>query len=129
MYISWNHEYLCSISDDSVLAAFQQTIEKLEELEDLDALFVNCCDIIETAISTDNLDLVNRYLEYVSKLATMINRSEELGGSLVFMLNYASELKDTERVDRIKQYMDAKGITAGELSVELDVQRSNISHI
>ena len=31
--------------------------------------------------------------------------------------------------DRIKQYMDYKSITAGELSSRLDVQRSNISHI
>lgn len=31
--------------------------------------------------------------------------------------------------DRIKQYIDQKGITAGELAVLLDVQRSNISHI
>ena len=31
--------------------------------------------------------------------------------------------------DRIKQYMDYKSISAGELSTRLDVQRSNISHI
>lgn len=31
--------------------------------------------------------------------------------------------------DRIKQYIEFKGITAGELAVILDVQRSNISHI
>jgi transcriptional regulator with XRE-family HTH domain len=31
--------------------------------------------------------------------------------------------------DRIKQYIEHKGITAGELAVILDVQRSNISHI
>ena len=31
--------------------------------------------------------------------------------------------------DRIKQYMDHKGISAGELSSQLEVQRSNISHI
>ncbi len=31
--------------------------------------------------------------------------------------------------DRIKSYMDYKGISAGELSLALDVQRSNISHI
>lgn len=31
--------------------------------------------------------------------------------------------------DRIKQYIEHKGITAGELAVMLDVQRSNISHI
>lgn len=31
--------------------------------------------------------------------------------------------------DRIKHYIDFKGITAGELAVILDVQRSNISHI
>lgn len=31
--------------------------------------------------------------------------------------------------DRIKQYIDYKGITAGDLAVMLEVQRSNISHI
>jgi transcriptional regulator with XRE-family HTH domain len=31
--------------------------------------------------------------------------------------------------DRIKQYIDYKSISAGELSSRLDVQRSNISHI
>lgn len=31
--------------------------------------------------------------------------------------------------DRIKQYIEYKGITAGELAVMLEVQRSNISHI
>ena len=31
--------------------------------------------------------------------------------------------------DRIKQYMDYKNISAGELASLLDVQRSNISHI
>ncbi|WP_347840973.1 helix-turn-helix transcriptional regulator [uncultured Draconibacterium sp.] len=31
--------------------------------------------------------------------------------------------------DRIKRFIDAKGITAGELASALDVQRSNISHI
>ena len=31
--------------------------------------------------------------------------------------------------DRIKQYMDYKSISAGELSSLVDVQRSNISHI
>ena len=31
--------------------------------------------------------------------------------------------------DRIKNYMDYKGISAGELATLLEVQRSNISHI
>jgi transcriptional regulator with XRE-family HTH domain len=31
--------------------------------------------------------------------------------------------------ERIKQYMDYKSISAGELSSKLEVQRSNISHI
>lgn len=31
--------------------------------------------------------------------------------------------------DRIKQYIEYKGISAGELAVILEVQRSNISHI
>ena len=31
--------------------------------------------------------------------------------------------------ERIQKYMDFKNINAGELSVKLEVQRSNISHI
>ena len=31
--------------------------------------------------------------------------------------------------ERIQQFIDYKGISAGELATELDVQRSNISHI
>lgn len=31
--------------------------------------------------------------------------------------------------DRIKMYMEYKGISAGELALKLEVQRSNISHI
>lgn len=31
--------------------------------------------------------------------------------------------------DRIKEFIDYKGISAGELATSLDVQRSNISHI
>lgn len=31
--------------------------------------------------------------------------------------------------ERIQQYIDYKGISAGDLATELDVQRSNISHI
>ncbi|MHA2387262.1 MAG: hypothetical protein ACXACW_00920 [Candidatus Hodarchaeales archaeon] len=103
-------KYLCSISNDSVLAAFQQTIEKLEELEDLDELFRNCSEILNVAISTDNLDLVYKYLEYTSKLANMINRSEEMGGSLVFMLNHVSDLKEVEKSNKIREYIDELGI-------------------
>ena len=31
--------------------------------------------------------------------------------------------------DRIKKYIDYKGVSAGELAVILDVERSNISHV
>jgi transcriptional regulator with XRE-family HTH domain len=31
--------------------------------------------------------------------------------------------------DRIKEFIEYKGISAGELAISLDVQRSNISHI
>jgi predicted transcriptional regulator len=31
--------------------------------------------------------------------------------------------------DRIKKYMDYKSISAGELAIQLEVQRSNISHV
>ncbi len=121
-------KYLCTISDDSVLAAFQQTIEKLEELEDLDELFRNCCEIITVAISTDNLNLVSRYLEYMSKLANMINRSEDMGGILVFMLNYVADINDTEKAKKIRNNIEELGIQPKKFKKDfkhLSEERSN----
>ena len=37
--------------------------------------------------------------------------------------------KHSEMKERIKEFIEYKGITAGELASNLDVQRSNISHI
>ncbi|MCK4847933.1 MAG: hypothetical protein KAT16_02800, partial [Candidatus Heimdallarchaeota archaeon] len=99
-------QYMLSVSDKSSHTAYQQTVEKLEELEDLDELFANSCKLMKTAVTTDNLVLVYDYLEYNSKLATMINQAKEMGGILTFMLNHFGVLKDTEKVDFFKKLMD-----------------------
>ena len=79
-------KFYLTIVDDEVLSTFQKTIEKLEELEDLDELFKVTREILETAITSNNLDLVYRYLEYSTKLASMINHEDGVGGILVFLL-------------------------------------------
>ncbi len=99
-------QYMMSVSDKSSQSAYQQTIEKLEELEDLDELFTNSCKMMKTAIATDNLDLLYEYLEYNSKLATMINQEKEMGGILTFMVNHFGEIKETEKVNFVKKLMD-----------------------
>ncbi|MHA1206490.1 MAG: hypothetical protein ACTSSO_02840, partial [Candidatus Hodarchaeales archaeon] len=99
-------QYMMSVSDKSAQSAYQQTIEKLEELEDLDELFTNSCKMMKMAITTDNLDLLYEYLEYNSKLATMINQEKEMGGILTFMVNHLGEIKETEKVNFVKQLMD-----------------------
>jgi hypothetical protein len=99
-------QYMMSVSDKSSQSAFQQTVEKLEELEDLDVLFANTCKMMKKAVTTDNLDLVYDYLEYTSKLAAMINQETEMGGILTFLLNHLGEIKDTEKVDFVKKVMD-----------------------
>ncbi|MHA1945860.1 MAG: hypothetical protein ACW97W_07090 [Candidatus Hodarchaeales archaeon] len=99
-------QYMLSVSDKSSQSAYQQTVEKLEELEDLDVLFSNSCKIMKKAVTTDNLVLVYDYLEYNCKLAAMINQEKEMGGILTFMLNHFGELKNTEIVDFVKKLMD-----------------------
>lgn len=42
----------------------------------------------------------------------------------MYIITHTQKMKD-----RIKNFIDAKGISAGELATILDVQRSNISHI
>ena len=48
-----------------------------------------------------------------------------------FLLNKTLQgnQKHSEMKERIKEFIEYKGITAGELASSLDVQRSNISHI
>ncbi|MHA2174532.1 MAG: tetratricopeptide repeat protein, partial [Candidatus Hodarchaeales archaeon] len=99
-------KFYITVADDEVLSTFQKTIERLEELEDLDELFNVSRAILEQAIICDNLGLVYKYLEYSTKLASMINHEEGLGGILVFLLNQAGSLKEKENIKVIKKYIE-----------------------
>lgn len=103
-------KFYLTISSDEVLSSFQKTIEKLEELQDLDELFRITREIIESAIIYNNLDLVYKYLEYSTKLASMINHEEGVGGILVFLLNHAGGLKERENVTSIKKFIEELNI-------------------
>ena len=114
-------KYLLSISDDSALHTFQTAIEKLEEMEDLDELFNNVREILEAAIKTDKIDLAYKYLEYVTKLAMMINKGDDLGAIQVFMLNYFGDLKDTDKAEIVRSYIEQLNIKPRKFKKEFNL--------
>ncbi|MFX0209345.1 MAG: hypothetical protein ACFFDT_25400, partial [Candidatus Hodarchaeota archaeon] len=98
-------EYLISSNNVAALASVQQTLEKYEELQDLDDLFNVVLNLIDVAIKSDNLKIAYTYLDYLSRLSTMINKIEAIGGILVFLLRYAEDAKDTERIELVQKYI------------------------
>ena len=98
-------EYLISSNNVSAIASFQQTLEKYEELQDLDELFNIVHHLIDIAIKSDNLKMAYTYLDYLSRLSTMINKTEDIGGILVFLLRNAEEAKDDKHVDLVQKYI------------------------
>ncbi|MFX1504615.1 MAG: hypothetical protein ACFFDC_00730 [Promethearchaeota archaeon] len=98
-------EYLISSNNVAALASVQQTLEKYEELQDLDDLFNVVFNLIDIAIKSDNLKIAYTYLDYLSRLSTMINKIEDIGGILVFLLHYAEEAKDAERIELVQKYV------------------------
>ncbi len=103
-------EFLISSNNVAALASFQETLEKFEELQDLDELFNVMYNLIEVAIKSDNLKIVYTYLDYMTRLSSMINKKENIGGILVFMLHHAEEVKDNDRLELIQKYIDELGI-------------------
>ncbi|MFX1537506.1 MAG: hypothetical protein ACFFDI_25135, partial [Promethearchaeota archaeon] len=103
-------EYLISSNNVAAIASFQQTLEKYEELQDLDELFNVVHNLIDVAIKSDNLKLAYTYLDYLSRLSTMINKTDVIGGILVFLLRNAEEAKDDKRVDLVQKYIKELGI-------------------
>ena len=103
-------EFLISSNNAAAIASFQQTLEKYEELQDLDELFNVAHNLLETAIAADNLKIGYTYLDYITRLSTMINKKEDIGGIIVFLLRHAEEVKDTERVELVQKYIDELGI-------------------
>lgn len=103
-------EYLITSNNDAALASFQETLEKYEELQDLDELSNVLFNLIEVAIGTDNLKIAYTYLDYVTRLSTMINKKEDIGGIIVFLLRHAEEVKDNDRVTLVQKYINELGI-------------------
>ncbi len=98
-------EYLISSNNVAAIASFQQTLEKYEELQDLDELFNIAYNLIDTAVKSDNLKIAYTYLDYLSRLSTMINRTEDIGGIIVFLLRHAKEVKDDEQIELVQKYI------------------------
>ncbi|MFW9903583.1 MAG: tetratricopeptide repeat protein [Candidatus Thorarchaeota archaeon] len=98
-------EYLISTNNVAAIASFQQTLEKYEELQDLDDLFKVVFNLINVAIKSDNLKIAYSYLDYLSRLSTMINRIEDIGGIMVFLLRHAEEAKDDKRIELVQKYI------------------------
>ncbi len=103
-------EYLITTKNAIAIASFQQTLEKFEELQDLDDLFDSGLNLIKSAIESDNLKIAYTYLDYIARLSTMINKTDDVGGIVVFLLRNAEEVKDTNRIDLIRKYIDDLGI-------------------
>ncbi|MHA2328008.1 MAG: hypothetical protein ACXACR_05760, partial [Candidatus Hodarchaeales archaeon] len=99
-------ENLILVKNATAIASFQQTLEKLEEIQDLDLLFKVAKDLIETCIEADNLKIAYSYLDYVTRLSTMINKPELVGGIIVFLLRHAEDEKDTKNLGVVQKYID-----------------------
>ncbi|MFX0152318.1 MAG: tetratricopeptide repeat protein, partial [Candidatus Hodarchaeota archaeon] len=87
-------KHLITTKNSSALSTFQQTLEKYENLEDLEELFKVLLLLIESAIEVENLDIVYPYLDYLCRLSSMINAPEKVGGILFFLLRHAEALDD-----------------------------------
>ncbi len=96
--------YLILSHNETSLDYFQQTLEKYEELQDLDELFNTVISLLENAIESDNLEIALTYLDYSTRLSTMINKADAMGGILLFLLRHFENLKDTEKVELINKY-------------------------
>ncbi|MHA2246847.1 MAG: hypothetical protein ACXADY_18020 [Candidatus Hodarchaeales archaeon] len=99
-------EYLITSNNIDAVTSFQETLEKYEELQDLDELFNVVYSLIEVAIRTDNLKIAYSYIDYVTRLSTMIDKKEDIGGIIVFLLRHAEEVEDNDRVALVQKYVN-----------------------
>ncbi len=98
-------KYLISTRSSNALPYFQETLEKLEELGELDELLNVAKILIEDAIATDNLNLVFPYIDYICRLSTMINAEDKIGGILVFLQDFVEKEGDTKKLESIRSYI------------------------
>ncbi|UCE14877.1 MAG: hypothetical protein JSV04_06760 [Candidatus Heimdallarchaeota archaeon] len=103
-------EFLIKTNNPTALTSLQQTLEKYEELQDLDELFNVVQYLIEIAIETDNLKIAYTYLDYITRLSTMIDKTEGIGGIISFLLHLAEKVRDTENVELVQKYINELGI-------------------
>jgi hypothetical protein len=102
--------YLIMSHNETAHKSFQQTLQKYEELQDLDELFTTVISLLENAIESNNLDIAFSYLDYSTRLSSMINKAEATGGILLFLLRHAEKLKDTEKVELVNKYFSDLGL-------------------
>lgn len=114
-------EYLISSNNVAAIASFQQTLEKYEEIQDLDELFNVLYNLMDIAVKSDNLKIVYTYLDYLSRLSTMINKTEDIGGILVFLLRHTEEKKDDEHLELVQKYIKELGIRPKKYKKEYSV--------
>ncbi|MFX0172208.1 MAG: tetratricopeptide repeat protein [Candidatus Hodarchaeota archaeon] len=103
-------KHLIITKNSVALSTFQQTLEKYENLEDLEELFNVILLLIESAIEVENLDIVYPYLDYVCRLSSMINAPEKVGGILFFLLRHAEALDDKNKIEQIQKYVMDLGV-------------------
>jgi hypothetical protein len=103
-------KHLITTKNSAALSTFQQTLEKYENLEDLEELFNVILLLIESGIEVENLDVVYPYLDYVCRLSSMINAPEKVGGILFFLLRHAEALDDKNKIEQIQKYVMDLGI-------------------
>ncbi|MHA1969671.1 MAG: hypothetical protein ACW964_17970, partial [Candidatus Hodarchaeales archaeon] len=68
--------YFITSHNTKALASFQQTLEKYEELQDLDELLDVVIHLLEGGIESNNMNIVNTYLDYVTRLSSMVNQPD-----------------------------------------------------
>lgn len=123
-------EYLIANNNVAAFASFQQTLEKFEELQDLNELFDVAYNLIEVAIKTDNLKIAYTYLDYLTRLSSMIDKEKDLGGIIVFLLRHAEEVKDVERIELIQKYVQKLDIRPKKFSKEYSIlAKQRMAHV
>lgn len=98
-------QFLISVKNSTALSYFQQTLEKLEEMENLEELLNVAITLIETAIEADNLRIAHTYLDYLCRLSSMIDASQKVGGILTFLYNRAKKTNDAENLTQVQKYL------------------------
>ncbi len=96
--------------ESEAITYFQQTLEKYEEMQDLDQLFNIVKLLIEEGIVANNLAIPYSHLDYLARLSSMINKTNDIGGIVVFLLKEAESTKDNKSINQVNKIIDDLGI-------------------